>query len=86
MKWLLNCREATYYASRALDEPLPVADKVALRLHLLMCPSCLRFSRQIKALQHCLRTLQTAERFVYLPTAVKDRIKHQLHQLANEKG
>ncbi len=84
MKWLLTCREATFYASRALDEPLPTGDRVALRLHLLMCPSCLRFTRQLQKLQHCLTTLQTAERFVYLPAPVKQDIKRRLHRLAAE--
>jgi predicted anti-sigma-YlaC factor YlaD len=84
MNWMLTCREATEYVSRALDERLSLGDRVALRMHLIICPSCLRFERQMRSLNHCLNTLQHAERFVYLPDAVRERIKHQLHELANQ--
>lgn len=82
MKWMLTCREATEYVSRALDERLSLGDRVALRMHLIICPSCLRFERQMRSLKHCLNTLQHAERFVYLPDSVREGIKRKLQQMA----
>ncbi len=47
----LRCEGATELMSRGMDERLGVAERVALRGHLLVCRSCRRFARQV-ALVH----------------------------------
>lgn len=57
MKWMTTCRETTELASRAMDQRLPFADRMALRIHLAICGHCSRFNRQI----HQMRELFRAE-------------------------
>ena len=50
---MLNCKDATYFISKAQDRSLPLAEKLALEVHLLMCSGCRRYREQT----NCLRTL-----------------------------
>ncbi|WP_295636567.1 zf-HC2 domain-containing protein [uncultured Methylibium sp.] len=43
-----TCREAAYLTTSRRDRELALADRVALRLHLMACKACPRFERQIK--------------------------------------
>ena len=43
---LLDCKDATRLISRELEGPLPLGRRLRLRLHLLWCDACRRFSRQ----------------------------------------
>ena len=49
----LRCRESSRLLSDNLERPLTRSEQIALRMHLLVCQSCRRFSRQI----HFLRDL-----------------------------
>ena len=55
MKWMATCREATELASRAMDERLPLSNRMALRLHLAICRSCARFSEQLQEMRRLFR-------------------------------
>ena len=55
MKWLPTCKETTVLASRAMDERLPFADRVALQLHLAICENCARFSQQLQEMRRLFR-------------------------------
>jgi anti-sigma factor RsiW len=46
-----SCREAARLLTARLDGPLPLADRLALRLHLMACDACPRFDRQMRWLQ-----------------------------------
>jgi len=52
---MLNCREVTKLCSRALEQPLGLRERIALRAHLLMCSGCTNFRRQISALREAAR-------------------------------
>lgn len=52
---MLNCREASQLVSRQLDEPLPLARRLELRLHLVFCAACRRFERQAALLREAMR-------------------------------
>lgn len=45
-----RCRDITLLVSRARDERLGLRDRLAVRLHLLMCRHCARFARQLDVL------------------------------------
>lgn len=47
----LHCEEASVLASRELDEPLGLAERLAVRGHTLVCRSCRRFRRQLQFLR-----------------------------------
>jgi hypothetical protein len=56
MKWMTTCKETTELASRAMDEALPLPERVALRLHLAMCKNCARFAQQLQEMRRQFRT------------------------------
>jgi predicted anti-sigma-YlaC factor YlaD len=47
---MLNCQEVTAKASQQIDGELGFRDRVAVRVHLLMCAKCRLFFKQFKAL------------------------------------
>ena len=47
MKWNINCRQATHLLLQGEDQPLGWADRLRLRLHLMICQACPRFVRQV---------------------------------------
>jgi len=54
---LLNCKEATRLVSQGLDRRLGLAERLALRLHLLICDGCTNFSKQVAFLRRALSRL-----------------------------
>lgn len=55
MTWWIKCKDATRLASRAMDTPLPFAERMALRIHLAICTNCARFARQIQDIRGLLQ-------------------------------
>ena len=54
---MLTCKEATRLVSQGLDRRLGLAERLALRLHLLICDGCSNFSRQVAFLRRSLSLL-----------------------------
>lgn len=52
---MLNCKQASLLASRAMDEKLPYWKNSLLKLHLLLCRSCANFTRQMAFLREASR-------------------------------
>lgn len=81
MKWMPTCRETTALASRALDEHLPLADRMALRLHLSICRNCARFARQLQDMRRLLRSeAATSETAPGLSDPARERIAAALQK------
>jgi len=55
MKWIVTCKETSMLASRAMDERLPFADRLALRMHLAICENCARFNQQLQEMRRLFR-------------------------------
>lgn len=47
---MLSCKEAIGLVSERLDRDLPFWRRLSLRLHVLMCRACSRYTRQITTL------------------------------------
>jgi predicted anti-sigma-YlaC factor YlaD len=47
---MLTCQEVTAKASQSVDGELGVRDRIAVRLHLMMCVKCRLYYKQFKAL------------------------------------
>jgi hypothetical protein len=47
----LRCEDASSLTSKELDEPLRLAESLALRGHVLICRSCRRLRRQLRFLR-----------------------------------
>jgi len=50
-----TCKEVSRLISQAQDEKLGFADRVALRLHLSICKSCVSFRKQLDFLREAAR-------------------------------
>ena len=42
-----TCKEVTHLVLQAEDKALPLADRVAVRLHMLVCRACPHFAEQV---------------------------------------
>jgi hypothetical protein len=54
---ILSCKEATQLVSQGLDRRLGLAQRLTLRLHLLICGGCTNFSRQAAFLRTAMKRL-----------------------------
>jgi hypothetical protein len=48
---MLNCRQATQLMSESQDRPLTNGEKLALKLHTLMCKGCRNFEQQLPVIR-----------------------------------
>ena len=55
-----SCRETSHLVSDALDRELRWPERLAMRLHLLICRSCRGCKRQLLFLRSAVRRLRTA--------------------------
>jgi len=78
-----NCREAVRAQSEAMDHPLPPTRRLGLRLHLLICKWCRRYSEQIRFLgkaahEHPDELIEAGPE--KLSAEARARIKQELHK------
>jgi len=53
----MSCKEASRLLSQAMDQDLPLWERVRLRLHLVACDACRNFSRQLEFLRRAVARL-----------------------------
>jgi hypothetical protein len=54
---MMNCREATALMSQEQDRRLSLAERIGLRLHVLICTGCTNYRRQMAVLRAACRRL-----------------------------
>lgn len=52
---MMNCQQATRLISESQDRPLSLSEKLALKMHVLMCAGCKNFSLQIPFLSQAMK-------------------------------
>jgi hypothetical protein len=52
---ILTCKQASRLVSQGLDRKLGFAERLRLRLHLLICDACTNFRRQLDFLRKALQ-------------------------------
>ena len=57
MMGIISCRESTRLVSQGLDRELAFGERVALRVHLVICLGCRRAGRQMAFLRKAVREL-----------------------------
>ena len=57
MMGIISCRETTRLVSQGLDRELAFGERVALRVHLVICLGCRRAGRQMAFLRKAVREL-----------------------------
>ncbi|RFC36909.1 MAG: hypothetical protein DID90_2727553570 [Candidatus Nitrotoga sp. LAW] len=48
---MMNCRDATRLISEAQEQPLSIAERVSLKLHVIICSGCQNFNDQLGTLR-----------------------------------
>ena len=57
MMGIISCKESTRLVSQGLDRELAFGERVALRVHLVICLGCRRAGRQMAFLRKAVREL-----------------------------
>ena len=77
---MLSCEETFRLVSESLDRQLPLRQRIAVRMHLLMCKACSRARRQLlfmrKAIQHLEDDIEKAVSLPALSPQARDRMKN----------
>ena len=78
---MLDCQQASQLISKSLDRQLSWRERFAVRLHLLFCKYCKRFSQQIITMRKALSRLSQSienDSDIRLPSETKSRIEHSI--------
>lgn len=57
MMGMISCRETTRLVSQGLDRELAFGERVALRMHLVICLGCRRAARQMRFVRRAVREM-----------------------------
>lgn len=77
--WFFRCRDVSRKVSQGMDAPLPLLQRLAVRMHLAMCRHCSRFQRQLIALRKLSRQTEDTPPGKGISPEAKKRIKKALH-------
>lgn len=78
---MLSCKQTSLLVSQSLDRPLTWRERWAVRVHLLICVYCRRFTQQLKLIRRYMERWQqqVAEgEDIQLSLSAKERITQQL--------
>lgn len=78
---MINCKEASRLSSESQDRSLTLRERVSLRLHLIGCKLCSRYTHQLKFLSDaCAHVDETPAGNTQLSDDARDRIRDRLKQ------
>ncbi len=80
---MLSCREITAKANDMLDNQLGFRERMAVRMHLVMCVHCRRFNRHLRALT---AMLKRRSEFEVLPEDFVDRVMTTIQRAQDAAG
>ena len=80
---MLTCKEASYLASKKLDEKLTWRESLGFRLHIMVCGLCRRYAMEIKKMHSVMKkagksSLSILPESVKLSKQSRERIKQAL--------
>jgi len=77
---MLNCKQASQLASRAMDEELSFWKNISLNIHLILCRSCTNFTRQLQFSRKASRQSRTN-----LNLRLTDEARQRIANMLNDK-
>lgn len=84
--WMFDCQEVSILVSKSLDQKLPFLQRIALRLHLMICNVCSLNKAQLEKLNQITQLYrlegQEDTACYHLPDAHKDKLKDVLKKNA----
>jgi len=79
---MLTCKDVSKLVSDSLDRTLPLRQRIAVRLHLMMCRMCRAYQKQTLLLRNAVKTyarsLDKQDPSEHLPEDAAQRIKEAL--------
>lgn len=79
-----NCKAAIRLQSEALDRPLPLIQRIGLRIHLALCVWCARYAKQVKFLRAAAQQCDHDHAATpAMPAEARARIKRRLQSENN---
>ena len=82
---MLSCKQASQFISASLDRPLTLSERIVLRLHLIICKYCKRFSQQLQTMRVAMTTLAQSienDNSIEMPVALKNSITKLVEEQA----
>ena len=82
---MLSCKQASQFISASLDRPLTLRERIVLRLHLIICKYCKRFSEQLQTMRVAMTTLAQSianDNSIEMPVALKNSITKLVEEQA----
>ena len=80
--WMFNCKNVSQRVSESMDRSLPLHHRIMIKVHLMMCKYCARFTQQLFALRDACRLEdlhgEDCDHIHDLPQTVRDRLKQSL--------
>ena len=76
--WMLHCDKVSKYVSDSMDRKLSIWQRLGVRMHLLMCGHCARFTQQLLLIRRLSRKEVDDYPQQPLDEAVKNNIKNLL--------
>ena len=77
------CKETSQLVTLLADRPMPWQDRLAMRIHLLICANCARFARQMRIIRESLRVDEGSGG---LSAQARARIAASLDEAGHEPG
>jgi Putative zinc-finger len=74
---MLDCRQSSQLISQSLDRKLTLRERFSLKLHLMLCKYCLRFSQHLQTLHVALKAMANSvenDNTIKMPSSAKNRI------------
>lgn len=74
---MLDCKQTSQLISQSLDRSLTLRERFALRLHLIVCKYCTRFSQHLQTLRIALKTMVSSienNKTIEMPLTTKKHI------------
>ncbi|MCW2102541.1 UNVERIFIED_ORG: putative zinc finger protein [Pseudomonas psychrophila] len=77
---MLSCKQYVARSSDHMDRQLSVRERLQMRHHLLFCPNCRRFIRQMRLMSATLKTLPEP-----LPTDLDATVERMLSEQSRQR-
>jgi len=74
---MLSCKQASQLISQSLDRRISLRERISLRLHLVVCDFCRRFSHQLRQVLSAVKVQRQQieqDEHIRLPDEAKKRI------------
>lgn len=80
--WMFRCEEVSRKVSQSMDAALPLHQRIAVGIHLMMCRYCARFRRQLAFLRQLSRMVASRPSGEELSSEAQARIKASLRSVS----